>query len=133
MSGILFMSVATVGWAESPYKSMDYGAGEAEYLNSCATCHGTDATGSGPLAELLSVKVPDLTTLAQRSDGAFPMLAVIKVIDGREGVRSHGGPMPVWGERYFAAVDPAPGELRNELMVQGRVLALAKYLEGLQK
>src|SRR6056297_1601558 len=75
-------------------------AGEAEYMNSCASCHGTAADGNGPLAELMTVQVPPLNGLSAENDGEFPLQDVIMFIDGRSGIRGHGYPMPVWGDRF---------------------------------
>jgi mono/diheme cytochrome c family protein len=109
------------------------GAGEQEYMDYCASCHGADGRGEGPLADLMTVEVPDLTTIAAENDGAFPMLNVIQVIDGRSGIRGHGFPMPVWGDRFSAEVGETAGEYGDELVVRGRVLALATYLESIQQ
>lgn len=38
----------------------------------CATCHGSDAKGTGPMASSLKAKVPDLTILAKKIRGSFP-------------------------------------------------------------
>ena len=106
--------------------------GRAEYIEACAACHGMDGKGEGPLAELMTVEVPDVTTLAAGNDGAFPMHEVIMVIDGRSGLRGHGYPMPVWGSR-FAMEAGDIGAMGRELAVRGRVLSLALYLESIQE
>lgn len=99
----------------------------------CAVCHGESAKGTGPLAPLLNVEVPDLTGLAKRNDGEFPMLKVIQIIDRRTGVRGHGGPMPIWGDYFKAAAVERAGEYGAELIVRGRILAIAQYLESIQE
>ena len=106
--------------------------GKAEYMNSCASCHGETADGAGPLAELMTVKVPPLTNLAEMNDGNFPMLRVIQTIDGRQGIKGHGYPMPVWGTR-FQAQNEDTGPYGAETIVRGRILSLALYLEGIQQ
>ncbi|MCR8549815.1 cytochrome c [Salipiger sp. P9] len=106
-------------------------AGEAEYLNHCAACHGVSGTGDGPLAEMMTVPVPDLTQISARNDGAFPMLAMIQVIDGRTGVRGHGYPMPVWGQRFKDSAEEM-GSYGSEIEVRGRILSLAYFLESIQ-
>jgi mono/diheme cytochrome c family protein len=106
--------------------------GAREYMSSCASCHGENGKGEGPLAELMTVAVPDLTQLSAQNDGAFPMLQVIQVIDGRSGIRGHGYPMPVWGSRYKAEAMRA-GEYSAEIVTRGRVLSLALYLEAMQE
>lgn len=109
------------------------GAGLQEYLHSCASCHGVAAQGNGPLAEFLTVEVPDLTRIALAHDGTFPMHEVIRIIDGRTGIRGHGSEMPVWGSRYQAELAPEMGEYGAELLIRGRILALATHLEAIQE
>lgn len=106
--------------------------GKDEYMSSCASCHGEAADGAGPLAELMTVTVPPLTNLSARNDGAFPMLAVIQTIDGRQGIKGHGYPMPVWGKRFQADM-PDAGPYGREVLVRGRILSLALYLESIQQ
>src|SRR6056297_2702576 len=84
-------------------------AGKQEYMDACASCHGESGAGDGPLAELMTVEVPDLTKIAARNDGAFPFQQIFMVVDGRSGVRGHGYPMPVWGARYRAEAGDAYG------------------------
>src|SRR5579864_7586717 len=38
----------------------------------CATCHGKDGKGHGPVAAALKIPSPDLTLLQRRNRGAFP-------------------------------------------------------------
>jgi mono/diheme cytochrome c family protein len=106
--------------------------GKTEYMNNCASCHGETGKGQGPLAELMTVEVPSLTTLAADNDGKFPMLDVIHSIDGRQGTRGHGYPMPVWGDRFSASINDA-GDYGAEAIVRGRVLSIAYYLESIQE
>ena len=106
--------------------------GKAEYMSACASCHGESAAGDGPLAELMTVPVPALTGLSAANDGKFPMLDVIHSIDGRQGTRGHGYPMPVWGDR-FAKDIPNAGPYGAEPIIRGRVLSIAYYLESIQK
>ena len=106
--------------------------GQELYQDYCAACHGAEAHGGGEIADLLTVEVPDLTRIAERNDGAFPMLDVIRIIDGREGVRGHGGPMPVYGAMFKGSTGER-GEQAAEIMARGRVLSIATYLEGIQR
>jgi|SRR5690242_9901818 mono/diheme cytochrome c family protein len=64
----------------------------------CASCHGANGKGEGPVAPALKTKVPLLTTLAQRNQGTFPTARVRHIIAGDEGRAAHGSrEMPVWG------------------------------------
>jgi len=107
-------------------------AGEQEYMNSCASCHGASGEGDGPLADLMTVDLPDLTQLSAQNEGEFPMLDVIMTIDGRSGIRGHGYPMPVWGDRFKVEASEA-GDYAAEIDTRGRVLSLALHLQSLQK
>lgn len=105
--------------------------GKELYMNSCATCHGESAAGDGPLAELMTVGVPALTGLSAANEGEFPMLKVIQTIDGRQGTRGHGYPMPVWGKRLARDLDT--DDYGSEEIIRGRILSIAYYLESLQE
>ena len=83
--------VAAQGGAES---------GAALYADFCATCHGPAARGAGPTAPLLTVAMPDLTRLAARNGGVFPMARVLAQIEGRDEVLAHGAPMPFYGGAF---------------------------------
>jgi hypothetical protein len=111
----------------------------AEFRNSCATCHGIDGQGNGPLAVLLKVKPPDLTALAARNGGKFPFDYVMRIIDGRATVGPHGTrEMPVWGDRYMRdfpkSVTREPNRSKTaEPLVRARILELTYYLRSIQK
>ncbi|WP_353472821.1 c-type cytochrome [Salipiger sp. H15] len=107
-------------------------AGKTEYMSACASCHGEGGTGDGPLAEYLTVTPADLTQIAAHNDGEFPLLKVIQTIDGRSGTRGHGGPMPVWGQRFKEDLSGEIGVYASEIVTRGRILALAEYVESIQ-
>lgn len=106
--------------------------GQAEYMRSCAVCHGVDGQSNTAFSDLMNVAPPNLTTLAATNDGEFPMLFVIQMIDGRTGLRGHGSEMPIWGDRYTGEADMA-GQYGAELIVRGRVLELAEYIASIQE
>lgn len=103
------------------------------YQEYCAGCHGEGAAGDGPLAAIMSIDVPDLTVLARRYSGVFPLVDVVRQIDGRVEMRGHGDPMPVFGALLrgeSAVVDTAAGD---PVITKAAVLAVADYLESLQR
>lgn len=102
-------------------------------MNNCSSCHGASGAGDGELSRFLNVEIPSLTTLAERNDGVYPLLEVIHIIDGRSGLGPHGTLMPVWGNRFKASSVELTGEYGAEVIVRGRVLSLATYLETLQQ
>ena len=100
--------------------------GKMEYRSSCATCHGIDAKGTGPLSKELKTQPTDLTILAKNNNGAFPYDMVYKIIDGRNStISSHGTrEMPIWGYRFGP---PQAFRFKN------RILAVIDYLKGVQE
>ncbi len=78
--------------APAPDVAVDRDSDAAEiFATTCQMCHGGNHSGT---------MLTDLTGLSAANGGTFPMQQVIEIIDGREDVRAHGSPMPVWGERY---------------------------------
>ena len=75
--------------------------GKLIYQRYCTSCHGSEGRGNGPLAAELRTAPTDLTRLAEKNTGRFPVELVARSIDGRRTVRAHGAPdMPVWGEIF---------------------------------
>lgn len=128
----LLASVAAMGLTGS-IACAQSNAGLQEFVEACASCHGIAGHGDGPLAEYMSVEVPDLTQIAIANDGTFPMAEVIRIIDGRRGIRGHGSAMPIWGMRYAVELMPEEDINGTELLVRGRILALAQHLEAIQE
>jgi mono/diheme cytochrome c family protein len=103
-------------------------AGQDLFTFYCATCHGLDAKGNGPIAAALKVPPADLTQLRRRNRGGFPRERLIGFIAG-------GGPtlngahgsneMPVWGP-IFMALDP------SDRMTTIRIENVVQYLESIQ-
>lgn len=113
--------------------------GEAEFINSCAQCHGLAGKGDGVLSEHLKSTVPDLTRLSESNGGIFPVARVYSLIDGTEASGIHGTrEMPVWGLRYSEQAEEEMEsftigfEDRRRAFVRGRILALVEYLSTLQ-
>ena len=105
--------------------------GEREFRSNCAVCHGIEARGDGPMADLFDPRPPNLTLLSRQNGGFFPYETVFDSIDGRSEVAAHGPrDMPVWGEALQASGDSLG--LDRELLAYGRILALTRYLERLQ-
>jgi mono/diheme cytochrome c family protein len=105
-------------------------AGRDVYLRYCASCHGTDARGGGPVAATLKRPPSDLTTLAKRSGGRFDETYVMSAIDGRRAVAEHGGrEMPVWGAVFEKEHEGEPFQAYVGLL---QTRALVDYLRSLQ-
>ncbi len=108
--------------------------GKREFEANCASCHGMNAKGNGPLVEWLRKSPPDLTTLAKANGGVLPMARLYDVIDGQN-VPSHGTrDMPIWGRDYKiqAAEHYVDVPYDAEAYTRARMLALLEYLNRLQ-
>jgi len=140
----LMIAGLTVGFAGAT-QAEDIDIGKSEFQSSCASCHGADGKGKGPVSEQLKVQPSDLTTLAKSNGGVFPTKAVYETIYGSKKVPAHGTrEMPVWGERFNPiinlphAVDPyywrmAGPEKSPEVVVRTRILAVIDYLNRIQQ
>jgi mono/diheme cytochrome c family protein len=108
-----------------------------DFLALCADCHGADAKGSGPLVKNLTKVPPDLTRIKERAHGEFNEKAVFDWILGLNTPNFHGTrEMPIWGDWLMdetledsTSLEAAP---LAEKEVERRVMAIVKYLEGLQ-
>jgi mono/diheme cytochrome c family protein len=110
--------------------------GKLEFKAQCAICHGINAKGNGPYAFNLEMAPPNLTLLARKNAGVFPVDRIIEVIDGRAQIASHGSrEMPIWGLRYTvsAAEHFTDSRYDQEASVRGRVLILVDYLRRIQQ
>ena len=112
-------------------QAQDARRGAELYLHHCATCHGLDATGHGPMAGVLVIQPTNLTKLSGQ-DGTFPTARVVARIDGRDPLVSHGSPMPVYGP-YFEGQDTAIKAPTGQPILTSMPIAdLVAYLETLQ-
>jgi mono/diheme cytochrome c family protein len=107
--------------------------GQALFASYCAQCHGADAKGGGPMAEMLAIETPDLTVLSRSNDGIFPTFVVATKIDGRAGVLAHGGDMPIFGPFLESDQNIAIALPNGQPMMTGLPLAnVLVYLESIQ-
>ena len=140
---LMIASLAAVSAAAAQAEDVD--VGKAEFQASCASCHGADGKGKGPVSEQLKVPPADLTILAKKNNGVFPTNAVYETIYGSKTIAAHGSrEMPIWGERFnptmnyphiidpaYDALDPSRGS--REVIVRTRILAVVDYLSRIQE
>ncbi len=136
-AGASIASVLWTGGAQAFDEAAQIKLGEMEYMAQCASCHGPEGLGDGPVAEVLVNKPPDLTQITSRYSGQFPTEAIHEIIDGRAMINPHGDRgMPVWGYRYFqSGVEVSrsvPHEVDAQALAFGRVTALVKFLGSIQ-
>jgi len=125
--------LSALGWAQDEHPSpesvrlIESIRGPALYKAHCAACHGSDAKGTGPMAQSLKVKAPDLTRIAARNGGKFPLARVERIISGEDQLPAAHGTreMPLWGPIFSEiAWDQDLGRVRID--------NLARYLAELQ-
>lgn len=110
-------------------------AGKVEFETRCAACHGVNGKGSGPVTDLLRKSPPDLTLLAKRNNGVFPMARLYDAITG-DAIAAHGTrDMPVWGRVYREDAATYYMELPYdpEAYTRAQVLMLLEYIHRLQQ
>ena len=106
-------------------------AGQQYFVRYCSACHGLTGRGDGPAAPTLRTPPADLTRIAQRRGGRFPVAEIAAFIDGRTVMPAHGSrEMPVWGERFGEMVG---GGSIGEEVVRGNLLVLIEYLQSIQQ
>lgn len=108
----------------------DY-SGEELFGRFCASCHGEQAHGDGPVARSLNTVVPDLTLISARY-GEFPSMLIRDTIDGRGvDIRAHGTrAMPVWGYEFWVEEG---ADVTAQTAVREAINRLVSYLRSLQR
>ena len=106
--------------------------GERLFGQYCVSCHGATGRGDGPLAADLKTTPADLTRIAARRDGVWPMLEVMSILDGYLKATNPREDMPVFGSFLVGPMvefDTGNGLVK---MVPAKLVEIANYLETLQ-
>lgn len=140
---LMIAGFAAAWWGAAQAEDLEIG--KLEFQSSCASCHGMDGKGKGPVSEQLKVPPSDLTLLAKNNGGVFPASSIYEVIDGSKTVPAHGiREMPIWGERFNPIValphdvDPSYWKLAGpdknpEVVVRKRILSVVDYVKQIQQ
>jgi mono/diheme cytochrome c family protein len=120
---VLLLAVPATTSAES--------AGRILYTTHCASCHGVDGRGNGPVAGALVMRPSDLTKLTKRFGMPLERSKLVEYIDGRIDVKAHGPrEMPVWGERFDQEL--GPGMLATEDTKHRTIDVIVEFLISIQ-
>ena len=106
--------------------------GASDFADLCAPCHGPTGVGNGDMAADLAIKPADLTGLAARNGGEFPMARVMSKIWGYARGEAAPSMMPEFGpllESPTVLVDVGDG---IQTPTPERLLDLAEYLVSIQ-
>jgi CxxC motif-containing protein (DUF1111 family) len=123
---VMMMAFGIISTSEA--QEINYGP--TLYRQYCASCHGEDGKGHGPLEPYLTVKPSDLTRITARRDGDFPREQLTRIVAGDEVIAAHGTrTMPIWGEQLQSDVI---GTVNKSAIARGRIGFLVDYLDTLQ-
>ncbi|MBM3765919.1 MAG: cytochrome c [Acidobacteria bacterium] len=124
---LLFIVIGCMAQDRSPRKLITTLDGKEIFNAYCASCHGLDGKGNGPVAPAIRSGVPDLTIIVRRK-GKFPTTELEAFILGTGKLAAaHGSrEMPVWGPLFrHVENDQDLGLVRARRVVE--------YIQSLQR
>ncbi len=126
LAAVLASTGALAACSATPTRTV---TGADTFATHCASCHGPQGEGDGPVAATMRVTVPNLRSLTERNGGQFPTEAVATYIDGRNMPAAHGDRyMPVWGG-VFATTEELIEDAESP---EQRIDAVIEFLLQLQ-
>lgn len=124
--------IAMLSAASAPVLAATEGAHQQarrDYQKYCASCHGPEGRGDGPVAQAMKAMPADLSLLSMNNDGKYPADKVREIIDGRADVKAHGPrAMPVWGKEFYVSAEGV-----GQRQAHDRIEGLTDYLQRMQK
>ena len=128
-------AMATEAVAAATGEAVAESPGQQAFNQYCASCHGTDAKGKGPVAGTLKKEPADLTQISKKNGGEFNRGDVRKMIDGMEDVAGHGPrEMPVWGVEFAESVSKGnQGSIQGARYANASIVQLVRYIESIQE
>lgn len=122
---LVLISVATATITMARTAQAEPPRGQDEYLRYCSACHGEQADGEGPVANVLDPRPPALTALTAKYGSPLGTDLVAYVM-GTTMPRAHGtSDMPVWG-RNLQSPDGSDGKAIQIIWL------IADYLDSIQ-
>jgi len=107
-------------------------AGQRTYMRYCASCHGQDGTGNGPVSRNMTTKPANLTLLDKNNGGKFPYEHVLQVIQLQVDVPAHGyEDQPVWGDG-LSVLDQI-GPMGSGTENRAKIDELTQYIKSIQQ
>jgi mono/diheme cytochrome c family protein len=109
---LMFVLGVAISVAQSALSAGDdVSDGHRYFVRYCASCHGTDGLGDGPVAKSLATPPANLRKLGDKYGMPLPAHRIAEIIDGRDTARAHGShEMPVWGEKLYELGHGEKGE-----------------------
>lgn len=135
LSKVLAVSAAVAIFGSGLVHAQSIEFGQTLFQQNCASCHGAEGAGDGPVAVYIQPKPTDLRKLAAGNDGTYPFGIVWDSISTGS-LAAHGtSMMPVWGAVFMEEALPKeihPGVSAKNL-VEARMLALTYYIQSIQE
>ena len=128
----VFVAIA-IALTAGAVDAQDVEFGRTLFQGYCATCHGSDARGDGPMSAILEVLPADLTALAADNEGVFPVARAVMRIDGRDALLAHGGPMPLFGEFFEGEDVTIKAETGQPIFTSRAIADLLAWLRTIQE
>jgi mono/diheme cytochrome c family protein len=129
LMGLLSLGVVLAVAQPAMSAGDDVADGHRYFVRYCASCHGTDGLGDGPVAKSLATPPANLRKLGDKYGMPLPAHRIAEVIDGRDTARAHGShEMPVWGEKLY---ELGHGE-KGETGISGVIAKIIAYLNTIQ-
>jgi mono/diheme cytochrome c family protein len=101
-------------------------AGKDSFEFYCASCHGRDGAGDGPMVGRLKTRPPDLRFLSRKHDGSFDRERVLRFItEGDHGPEHRATDMLAWGP-VLRGLD------RSDTLVAIRMANIVDYIASMQ-
>jgi mono/diheme cytochrome c family protein len=126
----VLIAAASTHAADKPKDPTDI-VGKSEFINYCASCHGSDGKGNGPIVHFLKRKPKDLTQLTKENGNVFPFERIWGVFDGTYTMAEHGSTeMPIWGYKF---VREAQLENQPNTTAKAKALDIILYLQVIQE
>jgi len=130
--GAGLVAVAVSGSGLAVAENAKAAAGEDDFKQYCASCHGVTGVGDGPVSGSLKNAPANLAGLAAANGGTFPKKHVTDVVQGNKDYnqkfRTHGpSDMPVWGSVIYDDSDDRVS------IANARINNIVSYIESLQK
>jgi mono/diheme cytochrome c family protein len=120
-------------YASEKHKDVDVTdvVGKKEFFNYCASCHGSNGKGDGPIVHFLKRKPKNLTQLSKDNGNAFPFERIWGVFDGTYVMAEHGSSeMPIWGYKF---IQETQKENEPSTVAKARALNIILYLQIIQE
>ncbi len=101
--------------------------GRASYVQYCSACHGIEADGDGPVANVLRPPPPALKLLHAKYEKPLGEKLRDYVL-GTSMPRAHGeSDMPVWGRNLLEGVDSKTASAKRQI-----IWRIINYLDSIQ-